>query len=82
MIGPMIPEKYTNLIKGKVILKKFSQLGASSIVMPKTIIEEGAVTGAFTFVNKNLEKWSINVGIPVRKIKERQKEILNIYQKI
>lgn len=82
MIGPMVPQEYTNLTTGKVILKKFSQLGANSIVMPNIIVNEGAVTGAFAFVNKNLEEWSINVGIPAKKVKDRQRKILNMYEKI
>lgn len=82
MIGPMIPEEYTNLIKGKVKLENFVQLGANSIVMPGILINEGAVTGAFTFVNRDLEHWTINAGIPVKRIKERKKEILNLYKKV
>lgn len=80
MISPMVPEEYTNVIGGQVVFEDFVQIGANSIVMPKTRLKEGAVTGAFTFINKDLEEWSINIGIPVRKIKDRQKEMLKIYE--
>lgn len=79
MISPMVPDEYINLIGGQVILEDFSQLGANSIVMPGVSIKQGAVTGAFTFVNKNLDEWTINVGIPSRKIKDRSKNLLEKY---
>ena len=82
MISPMVPKECTNIIGGKIILNKFSQIGANSIVMPGIELEEGAVCGAFSFVNKNLEAWTINAGIPIKKIKNRSKNLLRFEEKI
>ena len=82
MISPLVPDEYTNLQKGQVELKDFVQIGANTIIMPNVTICEGAVTGAFSFVKNDLEEWSINVGIPAKKIKERQKEALYMSKKI
>lgn len=82
MISPMVPNEYTNLNKGQVELENFVQIGANSIIMPNITIHEGAVTGAFSFVKNDLEEWSINVGIPAKKIKERQKNVRNMSRKI
>lgn len=76
MIGAVIPNKYTNVVGKKVVLEKYTQLGANTIVMPGVLIQEGAVTGAFSFVNKNLEEWTINVGIPCKQLKKRSKKLL------
>lgn len=76
MVGAVIPEKYTNVNSGKVLLGKYSQLGANTIVMPNIKIGEGAVTGSLTFVNRSLEDWTINIGIPVKKMKNRKKDLL------
>lgn len=76
MISPMVSENFTNVTGGKIILNKFCQIGANSIIMPNVEFFEGAVCGAFSFVNKNLDKWSINVGIPTKKIKNRSKNLL------
>lgn len=76
MISPMVPEEYTNVIGGEVVLEDFTQLGANTIVMPKSVIHKGSVTGAFSFVNRDLEEWGIYAGIPVKKIKERSKSLL------
>ena len=64
MISPMVPEEYTNIIGGQVVLEDFVQLGANTIVMPKTIIGKGCATGAFSFVNKDLEEWGIYARYP------------------
>lgn len=78
LIGPIHPKELTNVTGGTVVLRRYTQLGANTIVMPNIIIEEGAVTGAMTFVNKNLESWTINVGVPAKKIKERNRQVLNL----
>ena len=77
LIGPIHPMHLTNVTGGLVVMKKFSQLGANTIVFPSLTIGEGAVTGALTLVNKNLAPWTINVGIPVHKIKNRDKGLLD-----
>ena len=71
MISPMVPEKYTNVSGGKIILKDFSQVGVNSVVMPSVTFEEGAVCGAFSFVNTSLKEWSVNTGIPAKYKKNR-----------
>jgi galactoside O-acetyltransferase len=76
LIGPIHSQDLTNVNGGLVTMKKFSQLGANTIVFPSILIAEGAVTGSFTLVNKDLDPWTINIGIPVRKIKNRQKGLL------
>lgn len=76
MISPMVPEKFTNVTGGKIILENYSQIGANSIVMPNVVVSEGAVCGAFSFVNKKLDAWTINVGIPTKVLKKRSKQLL------
>lgn len=75
LIGPVHPIEFTNVQGGEVILRKFSQLGANTIVFPSIEIGEGAVTGSMTLVNKTLDPWTVNVGIPVKKIKERKENL-------
>ena len=75
MIGAIF-DKYTNVTKGKVILEDYVQLGANTVVLPNTTIKEGTVTGAMTFVKKNLDSWGIYAGIPATLKKKRSKKIL------
>ena len=82
LIGSIHDSLYTNVTGGEVVLKKFSQLATNTVVFPNVTIGEGAVTGAMTLVNKNLEPWTINTGIPVNKTRPRKKELLKIIEKL
>ena len=78
MIGAVIDDNYTNVTYGKIKLEKYVQLGANTVVMPNVTIKEGAVSGSMSLINKDLEPWTINVGVPCKKIKERSKELLEL----
>lgn len=77
MTNSTVPEKYKNEYKGRVIIKKHSIIGAGSVIMPGIILAEGASIGAMTLVTKNTESWSIYVGVPAKKIRNRSKNLLN-----
>jgi len=76
MIGAVIPDQFTNVTHGKIILEDYTQLGANTVVLPNVTIHEGAVVGAMSLVNKDLEEWTINYGIPCKCQKERRKNLL------
>lgn len=70
-ISPRVPLEQQKLIISKVVLKKDSFLGTNVIVMPGVTIGEGAIIGAGGLVTKDIEPWTINVGVPTRVIGER-----------
>jgi len=74
LLGPPIPEKYRVFIHGKIILEKFVALSVNSVVFPNVIIGEGTVVGTFSLVIHDLKPWSFYYGIPVKRIKDRDKE--------
>lgn len=59
----------TLLVK-RVILKDGCTIGAFSVISPGTFVEEGAILGmgSYTKVNQHLDKNSINIGRPAKKI--------------
>jgi acetyltransferase-like isoleucine patch superfamily enzyme len=63
---------------GHVQIKNDVVIFSNSVVMPDMIIGEGAVIGALSFVNKNIEPWSVNVGTPCRKIGVRPRLMENL----
>lgn len=81
LIGPMLPSKFINVTGSTVILEKYVQIGAGSIILPGLTLAEGAVVGAMSLVNKNLDEWTINVGIPAKFLKERKRNILELEKK-
>jgi galactoside O-acetyltransferase len=78
LIGSMVDKDKTNVTGGKVLIKRYSQIGACSTILPAVIINEGVAVGAMSLVNKNLDEWGIYTGIPVQKIKERSKGLLKL----
>lgn len=78
MTNPTIPEKYRKISGGKVVIKKHALIGTGCTVLPGVILETGCSVGSMSLVSKNLEEWSMYVGIPCKKIKDRNKDIIEI----
>ena len=78
MTNPTINSKYTNNIIGKVVIGKHVINGSGSVILPKVKIGEGSSIGALSLVNNSLESWNIYFGLPVKKIKKRNKKILEL----
>jgi galactoside O-acetyltransferase len=66
-----LPEGASNALYGRLIIEADVYIGANCTLMPDITIGEGAVIGAGSFVNRNLESWGIYAGSPARKIGER-----------
>lgn len=82
MISPLVPEKYTSISTGLIKFERFAQIGANSIVMPGVTLKEGSTAGTFSYITSDLESWSVNVGIPAKKIKDRKKNILELSKQL
>lgn len=78
MSNPMIPEEYKKVVSKRVKIGKHTIIGTSSVIMPGVKLAEGGAFGAFSFVNSDTEPWSIYVGIPCKKIKNRRKDLLEL----
>jgi len=61
------------LVIGKVIIKDDVWIGAHAVILPNVVIGEGAVIGAGAVVTKDVEPYSIVVGIPAKHYKFRKK---------
>lgn len=58
-------------VSGKIIIEDDVWLGANIVVLKDVIIRRGSVIGAGSVVTKSTEEYSINVGVPAKKISER-----------
>jgi len=54
--------------EGKVVIKKGAWIGTGAVILPGVIIGEGAIIGANAVVTRNVDDYSIMVGIPAKKI--------------
>jgi len=68
---PVVPIEQQELIIGKVVLERDVFLGSNVIVFPNVTIGEGAIIGAGGLVTKDIEPWTINVGVPTRVVGTR-----------
>lgn len=78
LIGPIHTEGMTHVTGGVVRIRKYAQIGTNTIIFPNLTIGEGAVIGACSLVNHNIEPWSICYGIPAIKHKERKRNMLSL----
>lgn len=78
--NPTIDDKFRNSKIGKIIIGKFSIIGANSTILSNVHIGEGVSVAANSLITKDLEPWGIYVGN--RKVGMRNKEeILKNYAK-
>ncbi len=78
MTNPTIPDKYKCVKSEKVCIGKHAIIGSTSVVLPGVDIAEGSAFGSFTLINRDSEAWSVNIGIPFKKIKDRSRHLLEM----
>jgi len=78
LIGPCVDLQLRKVIKNPIIIEKYVVIGANCVVLPGIHLEEGVAIGANSLINKSCESWKIYVGSPIRFLKERSKNLLNL----
>lgn len=81
MTNPTIPDEYKDVDNRAVFIEKHVIIGSTSIILPGVTLKEGSAFGCFSLVKENSEPWSINVGIPARKIKDRERQAIMLEKK-
>lgn len=76
LTNPTIPSTYTGAIIQSVTLEKHVIVGSGSVILPGVTIEVGSAVGALSLVNRPIGSWGIYSGTPVKRIKERKKDLL------
>jgi len=79
-ISPLVPMEHRGVYRCRIEVCKDAFVGTNAVIQPsihnpEIVIGEGAIVGSMSLVTKSLEPWSINVGIPCRKVGERPKVI-------
>ena len=76
MINPIVPAQYKYLIGKEIIMRRFSTVGANSVVLPNVEMAEGSMLGAGSLLNMSTEPWTIYAGHPARAIGKRDKTLI------
>lgn len=82
LTNPTVSAVYKKEMKKHVHLGRHVIVGAGSIVFPGVKLAEGCSVGAMSLVSKTTEPWGIYVGNPVKRIKERKKDLLELEIKL
>ena len=78
LTNPTIPEEFRMITSKEVVINKHALVGTDCTILPGVVIAEGSSFGAKSLIIKDSEPWSINAGIPCKKIKERNKDLLKL----
>ncbi len=70
---PFVPREQQQVIVGRSIIRKDAFLGSNAIIYPNVTIGEGAIIAAGALVTKDIEPWTINMGVPTRVVGVRPK---------
>ncbi len=78
MTNPCVPEQFTDVKSGDVILKKHVIVGVGSCILPNVTIGLGSAIGAFSLVNRDIQDSIIAVGVPAKEITKRSKNLFEL----
>jgi acetyltransferase-like isoleucine patch superfamily enzyme len=78
MTNSTVPAEYKSEIKKPVFIGRHTIVGAGAVIMPGVTIEEGNSIGAQALVTRSTQPWSVYVGIPARRVAERNRDLLEL----
>ena len=81
LTNPTIPEEFTNVVHKNVTISRHVIIGTGSVILPGVTLEEGVAIGALSLVKKDCQSFGIYVGVPVKRIRDRQRDLLKLESK-
>ena len=78
LTNPTLPDDYKRITKKAVRIGRHCIIGTNSIVFPGVHLGEGTSVGALSVVTKSTDPWSIYVGNPARKLKDRSRNLIQL----
>lgn len=80
MTNPTVPAELTGVKHADVHLGRHVIIGAHTVVLPGSVLEEGAAVGAQSLVRGRCLAFTTYSGVPARRIAARQKRLLELEQ--
>jgi acetyltransferase-like isoleucine patch superfamily enzyme len=77
--GPLVPARYTLVTNKAVQIGDHCIVGAGCVIMPGASLAVGTSVGAMSLVLTTTQEWSIYTGVPARKLKDRQRGLLDLH---
>ena len=82
MQNPTVPPRFRNLTEEPVILDRHVLVATHCVLLPGVHVGEGCSFGAFALISRSTEPWGVYVGQPCRRIKERDRGILEVEKQL
>lgn len=76
LTNPTVPEAYRLVTRKPVHIGRHCIVGSGSRVFPGVRLGEGCAVGAMSKVTRSTEAWSIYAGTPARRIRDRERTLL------
>lgn len=76
LTGPTVPPAFCNVEGAPVFVGRHAVIGSGTVVLPGSIVGEGATVGAMGLVKSRLPDWTVCAGIPARPLRSRSREVL------
>ncbi len=78
LTNPTVPDEFKNVTHAPVFLGRHVIVGSGSVILPGVCLEDGVAVGALSLVTNNCEAFSIYVGNPARRKKNRKRDLLEL----
>lgn len=76
LTNPTVPESYRLVTRKPVHIGRHCIVGSGSRVFPGVTLGEGCSVGAMSKVTRSTEAWSVYAGTPARRIRNRERTLL------
>ena len=80
--NPTVPKAFRNEKNLPITLGKHVLIGTGCTILPGVTIGEGCSFGSMTMISKSTEPWGIYIGTPAKRIKDRDKGLLEYEKKL
>ena len=81
LTNPTVPDRYKNVRHADVFLGRHVIVGSGSVILPGVTLEDGVAIGALSLVTKDCEAFGVYTGNPLRRIKGRKRDLLELEQR-
>lgn len=78
LTNPTVPLDLREVHEAPVKLGRHAIVGAGSVILPGVTLGEGVAVGALTLVARDLDPFTIYLGVPARRVGERRRSLLDL----
>lgn len=82
LTNPTVPAEFTGVEHAEVIVGRHVIVGSGSVILPGTVIEQGAAIGALSLVRGRFREFTVYLGSPARRIGERKRDLLELERRL